>query len=286
MSTEIGNGASTLFWEDRWLLGQRIQDLSPLISGMVPKRISNKRTVSEAITDMCWVRDIHGIASLEVITEFIKLWDIVSGVMLQPEVEDVHMWQFSTSGKYMAKSAYDVLFQGAISFEPWERIWKTWTPGKCQFFMWLAAHLRCWTVDRLARKNLPHPESCLMCDQEDETIDHLLVGCVFACQFWHFLLNRIGHGHLAPLPDDLIFREWWAKVTKPANSSIKKGLNSYITLGAWVLWRHRNDCVFNGASPNLATVLRTVGYEVRMWSMAGAKGLSLLTSYDGEAVVG
>lgn len=44
MSTEIGNGSSTLFWEDRWLFGQRIQDLSPLIFGMVPKRISNKRT--------------------------------------------------------------------------------------------------------------------------------------------------------------------------------------------------------------------------------------------------
>ncbi|GJN31836.1 hypothetical protein PR202_gb20284 [Eleusine coracana subsp. coracana] len=80
MCTKIGNGTNTLFWEDRWLLGQRIQDLSPLIVGMVPKRIASKRTVSEAISDMCWVRDIYGVASTEVIMEFIKLWDIVSGV--------------------------------------------------------------------------------------------------------------------------------------------------------------------------------------------------------------
>jgi len=26
---------------------------------------------------------------------------------------------------------------------PWEPIWKTWAPGKCHFFMWLAAHNKC-----------------------------------------------------------------------------------------------------------------------------------------------
>ena len=26
------------------------------------------------------------------------------------------------------------------------------------FFLWLVAHDRCWTADRLARRGLPHPE--------------------------------------------------------------------------------------------------------------------------------
>ena len=45
-------------------------------------------------------------------------------------------------------------------------IWKSWAPGKCKFFMWLVAHDKCWMADRLARKGLPHPEHCLLCDQE------------------------------------------------------------------------------------------------------------------------
>ena len=45
---------------------------------------------------------------------------------------------------------------------------------------WLVTHNKCWTVDRLARRGLPHPEFCPLCDQEEETIDHLLVHCVFA----------------------------------------------------------------------------------------------------------
>jgi hypothetical protein len=28
------------------------------------------------------------------------------------------------------------LLQGAITFDPWERIWKTWAPNKCCFFLW------------------------------------------------------------------------------------------------------------------------------------------------------
>jgi hypothetical protein len=49
--------------------------------------------------------------------------------------------------------------------------------------MWQVAHKRRWTVDRLARRGMDHPEKCPMCDQEDEIIDHLLVACVFARQF-------------------------------------------------------------------------------------------------------
>jgi len=84
------------------------------------------------------------------------------------------------------------MFIGSTHFRPWERIWKSWAPGKCKFFMWLATHNRCWTVDQLARKGLPHPECCPLCDQMDETIDHLLVSCVFTRQFWFRLLRSVG----------------------------------------------------------------------------------------------
>ena len=46
------------------------------------------------------------------------------------------------------------------------------------------SHNKCWTADRLARRGLPHPENCLLCDHEKETIDHLLVHCVFTREFW------------------------------------------------------------------------------------------------------
>jgi hypothetical protein len=45
------------------------------------------------------------------------------------------------------------------------------------FFIWLVAQNRCWTADRLAKRGLNHPNKCPLCDQNAESINHLLVSC-------------------------------------------------------------------------------------------------------------
>jgi hypothetical protein len=59
---------------------------------------------------------------------------------------------------------------------------------------------------------------------------------------------------------------------------LQSGFNSLVILGAWSLWRHRNDYVFNGRSSSLASTLTLAGDELRMWCSAGAKGLNLLST--------
>jgi hypothetical protein len=58
----------------------------------------------------------------------------------------------------------------------------------------------------------------------------------------------------------------------------KKGLNSIVILGTWSIWKHRNNCVFNGAVPNINTALSLARDDAHWWCLAGAKGLSLLTA--------
>jgi hypothetical protein len=132
--------------------------------------------VFDATTDLRWVGDIRGALTVTVLAEYLGVWELTSQLVLQPEVEDSHIWRFSASRQYSSKSAYEAMFIGAIQFGAWERIWQSWAPGKCKFFMWLVAHDRCWIADRLTRRNLPHPDKCPLCDQE-ETINHLLVSC-------------------------------------------------------------------------------------------------------------
>jgi hypothetical protein len=36
MVSVVGDGASTLFWKDRWLNGQRIEDIAPTVHALVP----------------------------------------------------------------------------------------------------------------------------------------------------------------------------------------------------------------------------------------------------------
>jgi hypothetical protein len=61
---------------------------------------------------------------------------------------------------------------------------------------------------------------------------------------------------------------------------IAKGLNSVLILGAWTFWRHRNACLFDGASLSLSAALVMAGEELWFWRVAGASKLSLLTGAD------
>jgi hypothetical protein len=78
VSSEIGDGSSTLFWKDRWLHGQRIKDLAPLIFSMIPRRLVNRRLVTEALVDWSWVQDIHGAVSWELLQELFQLGNLLS----------------------------------------------------------------------------------------------------------------------------------------------------------------------------------------------------------------
>lgn len=280
--TEVGNGENSLFWVDKWIDGKSIRELAPGLCSMVKRRGAQKRSVMDALSDNKWMDDIQGDMSAEVVMEFLSLCVRLEEVDLHHDHPDKHIWKLSATGVYTAKSAYEALFQGATHFRPYERIWKSWAPPKCRFFMWLVAHRRCWTADRLARRGLPHPEVCLLCDQEEEDIHHLLIGCVFARQVWFHLLQYVGLESLAPHSAETSFDDWWEHAEGRVAGDARAGLNSLVILGAWTIWRHRNDCVFNGGSPSITTVLSLAKDEASMWGMAGAKGLSRLVVMAGD----
>lgn len=43
--TEVGDGAYTLFWLDKWIHGQYIADIAPHLFALVPKRKANNQMV-------------------------------------------------------------------------------------------------------------------------------------------------------------------------------------------------------------------------------------------------
>ncbi|GJN12953.1 hypothetical protein PR202_ga31282 [Eleusine coracana subsp. coracana] len=52
-----------------------------------------------------------------------------------------------------------------------------------------------------------------------------------------------------------MFADWWRKAHKQATKEKRKGPNTLIILGAWILSKHRNSCVFEGAQPNIQKIL-------------------------------
>jgi hypothetical protein len=180
----------------------------PRLLAAVPKRRINNHTIREVLTAGKWISDIQGALTVGVIMEFLHLWDMIINIELRQGVNDNHFWRLATDKKYFAKVAYESFFLGSISSEPYQRIWKSWAPPKCRFFLWLAAKKKCWTADHLACHGMSHPKKCPLCDQEEETIDHLLITCVFARQFWFTILRQLNLQDIFPQPDDRSL-EWW-----------------------------------------------------------------------------
>jgi len=96
--SEVGNGARTLFWSDKWIHGQRVADIAPQVFAIVPKRRIKRRTVFEALTNHSWVSELQGALTVGDINEFLGLWDVISTVVLQPDVEDSFIWRLSSDG--------------------------------------------------------------------------------------------------------------------------------------------------------------------------------------------
>jgi hypothetical protein len=58
----------------------------------------------------------------------------------------------------------------------------------------------------------------------------------------------------------------------------KKRESTLIILGSWALWNHRNRCVFEGEAPSMTKALMLAAEDRKIWSLAGARGLNLLTA--------
>jgi hypothetical protein len=89
-------------------------------------------------------------------------------------------------------------------------------------------------ADRLARRGMSHPEKCPLCDQEEETIQHLLTRCVFSRQVWFAILSPLEIGGATPRSNERSFAQWCAKTARKVKEC-KKGVNSLVILTAWVI---------------------------------------------------
>ncbi|XBI17070.1 hypothetical protein VPH35_059197 [Triticum aestivum] len=272
--TILGNGLSALLWEDRWIGGRSVRELMPNLYGCIPKRRRTTRTVADGLNGNSWARDIQGNLGLHEIGQYLQLWQIMQRTELST-APDKLIWRWTASGSYSAQSCYTATFHGATACHSWKLIWKCWAPPRVKFFHWLANQDRCWTAERLARHGLQHHPRCLLCDQQPETVRHLMLECPLTRQAWHETLAWLRIP--APIPSqEPSLTDWWRQANEDTPPTLRKALKSVALLVPWMVWKHRNSCVFDNAMPSLNTLLDSIRDEARSWAAAAAPGLRLV----------
>jgi hypothetical protein len=191
------------------------------------------------------------------------------------------VWRWNASGTYSAKTCYLSMFQGSKSCGAWRLIWRTWAPPRVKFFHWLAHKDRCWTAERLQRHGLQHHPRCLLCDQEPESMQHLLLACPLSRHVWHDTLALL-RLTCRPPDNEPSLSEWWILARQATPKQMRKGLATVTLLIPWLIWKHRNACVFEGERPTVQRVCEQFRVEATLWARAGAAGLRdiLPTDWD------
>lgn len=191
MSVNVGDGPSAKLWTDRWSAAGVLREFaSALYAATSPA--GRRRTLCDALHGNCWVADITGALTTQVVCDYLRVWEILRAVTLQPETPGRFVWRWSSSGTYSASSTYRAFFAGSVKLLGATELWRTRAPPKVKLFFWLALHHRLWTADRRKRHGLQDDDECALCCQHAETVGHLLLGCVFARQIWFELLAPLG----------------------------------------------------------------------------------------------
>ncbi|WVZ52503.1 LOW QUALITY PROTEIN: hypothetical protein U9M48_003556 [Paspalum notatum var. saurae] len=256
--------------KDKWIQGKSVADLAPNLFRVIPKRIIKRRTVSQALSNRTWVSDIKGGLTVQVLSEYLHIWELVEDIALQPDAPDKHTCFLRLLQQQVC--LYNAMFIGTIRFPPWKRIWKSWAPANCKLFIWLAINNRCWTSDRLAKRGLPHQSACPFCDQAPETINHVLSSCVLAREVWTVVLQKLNQV-MRPPDSGSRLNSWWCRTVSSLPKELRKGFNSLVLLVSWELWKHRNACVFEKVRLDAQAVMHSLAAEGHLWCLAGSSAL-------------
>ena len=81
---------------------------------------------------------------------------------------------------------------------PHRIVWNPVVPPKIGVFAWEAAWGKVLTLDQLKRRGMSFTNRCFMCEEEEETIDHLLIHCKFAKMLWDLFLSIVGISWVFP----------------------------------------------------------------------------------------
>jgi hypothetical protein len=148
-----------------------------------------------------------------------------------------------------------------------KKLWKIDAPSKALVFGWrfMLNNLPTRTALLLHRGILPtsYEWPCLFCLQNEENRDHLFFSCPLGRGIWAAVYDWIGKS----IPEGAV--GWNHFLLFGDLIMLSKGggrVSRLIWLATtWNIWRHRNNMIFNGGTPDASTLLKDVKCTSWFW---------------------
>jgi hypothetical protein len=274
--TVIGDARNTLFWTNSWISGMAIGTFAPTLLHFVSRRAQTSLTVAQALQSTAWVRTIGGGLSIPAAAEYLRVWRAIRDIALT-EQPDQLIWRWKSDGKFSVRSAYLALHQGSHSIPGCVLVWEIWALTWVKIFLWLALRRRHWTADRRCRHDLDAHDTCHLCDQEPETMDHIIVACSITRQIWFQAAASLNQG--APTASGVLIE--YNGGTHGGRNGRATGVRAQIRclpLIARETWKETNARCFRGAATDVNALISVIKFRTEERVEAGAKHLGSLIS--------
>ncbi|CAN1759813.1 Putative ribonuclease H protein At1g65750 [Linum perenne] len=245
----IRNGKGTAFWSARWVdSGERLIDLV--------EDADLDINIEDCVADFTTP---EGSWDFDKLVQFLPLAtvNLVMG-MTPPQADrgdDDWVWGIEKDGKFSVKSAYRIVCNlGETKMaDPWLSVWKWKGPQRVKLFLWLAVHEKILTNVGRKRRNLTDDENCANCPADAETVLHVLRDCKLAMDIWkQFRVFNLSDGIWR-----LGLRDWIC-------SSLRSEKGVLFGIVCWLIWKARNDRIFNGANPAPSGVI----HRASLWALS------------------
>lgn len=124
---------------------------------------------------------------------------------------------------------------------PHKGIWIPNIHSRIAFFIWTCYLAKILTVDHLQRRGQNLANRCILCMEEEESINQIFIHCLMGRGMWYFFLSHFQIPWVFPMFFNELILGWWLSGLRSFHQDIWCALPRAICQG---LWKERNNRIF------------------------------------------
>lgn len=151
-------------------------------------------------------------------------------------------WPGNSFGKFSVGSAYSIIAGNKSGVVDFHWVWRLKCVERVKVFLWLLLKGKLLTNEERKRRKMTDNAICPVCNEEEETISHIIRGCPQAVETWKWTLGAVSfNSRSVGAVND------WVKENSLNDTKLWDGLtwSTKIVYTLWGLWKARNKFVFN-----------------------------------------
>ena len=187
--SSLGNGRRLGFWKDPWCDETVMCNAFPTLFNLATHKNAKVANVWDSSREdggwsLVFLRPFNDW-EVEEVERFLHFLHNKKIRLFQ---EDRLLLKESMIDGFSVRHMYRKLMYSLPTYFPCRSIWNPIVLSKLGFFAWEASWGKVLILDQLKRRGIPLVNRCFLCEENEETIDHLFIHCSRAKMLWDLLL--------------------------------------------------------------------------------------------------